>query len=747
MKFRLISKSADGLGLAFRIKEEGNDVSFYLKDEKAKHLYEGILPRVDNPVEGIDKDTIVIVDMVGWGKEVDALRKTGFKVYGASTIADTMELERDFGLDLADNLGIEVPYSEDFDNFEDAIKLVKKRDTAFVFKPEHNKEGVKTFVSQSPEQMIKMLEHFKNIWKGKVDFVMQEVMEGSEVSSEVWCIDGLIVPNSYNNTWETKRFLNDDYGPNTGCYSEDTEILTDSGWKHYRNLFIGEKVLTLNPRTGISEYQPIEAIWEYKWEWPLYHFQNKTLDLLVTHDHNMAVYKEGCITTIKADKLIAAKDSRYNFIRKSLWIAEDREYFRLPAYKDKPALQISMDNWLAFLGLYIAEGCASGNAVRISQKIHKPEMETIIKNSMFRYYRIKDGWGISSAQLVAYLSKLGHSHAKYIPREFLMLSSRQLKILFASMMMGDGSIHKNGQRTYYTSSKQLANDVQELLQKIGSEGIIRIRDRIGCPVNCKTKGVTRYLSYEIIERRKKTSVCRKVKHDLEPYYGNVWCITVPNHTIYVRRNGNAVWCGNCMSSTVKFNALPELYEQLFNEKTQHWLKLQKYNGPIDINCIISDGVPYMLEFTARMGYSAIYALCEGLNMDIGEFFAQCASGQAPDLDPSGDWLGALRATIGPYPHVDEAPECLGIPIDFGGDLTHIWPLDVMKKDKEFFCSGYDGIICEVTGADSNLDEMWLSIYELADSLEIPEMQIRSDCLWDAKKRIEEVKYDFESTNT
>ena len=28
------------------------------------------------------------------------------------------------------------------------------------------------------------------------------------------------------------------------------------------------------------------------------------------------------------------------------------------------------------------------------------------------------------------------------------------------------------------------------------------------------------------------------------YNGHVYCVTVPSHVIYVRRNGNSCWCGN-----------------------------------------------------------------------------------------------------------------------------------------------------------------------------------------------------------
>src|SRR5271157_1245814 len=109
MRYRIVSKCGDGIGLGFRIKQEGHEVDFYLKDDKGPKLYEGILPRVANWQKDINKDMVLIFDMVGMGKEIDTLKAAGYKVFGGSKIADQLELERGFGLDIAGEYGIEVP--------------------------------------------------------------------------------------------------------------------------------------------------------------------------------------------------------------------------------------------------------------------------------------------------------------------------------------------------------------------------------------------------------------------------------------------------------------------------------------------------------------------------------------------------------------------------------------------------------------------------------------------------------------
>lgn len=53
--------------------------------------------------------------------------------------------------------------------------------------------------------------------------------------------------------------------------------------------------------------------------------------------------------------------------------------------------------------------------------------------------------------------------------------------------------------------------------------------------NCRLKSVMYLESLDKIEMSKR----------FKQYNGKVYCVTVPNHTLLVRRNGRAVWCGNC----------------------------------------------------------------------------------------------------------------------------------------------------------------------------------------------------------
>ena len=149
--------------------------------------------------------------MVGQGDIADKKRKDGYNVYGAGSVQDNIELSRGVGLDVAGNCGIGIPYSCDYQDFDKAIEEIESDKMvseitgepidAFCFKPEGNKGCAKTYPAADREDTISYLNYAKETWKGPIDFVLQEMVAGTEVSSECWFINGEPLVSSYNNTW------------------------------------------------------------------------------------------------------------------------------------------------------------------------------------------------------------------------------------------------------------------------------------------------------------------------------------------------------------------------------------------------------------------------------------------------------------------------------------------------------------------------------------------------------------------
>jgi len=331
--------------------------------------------------------------------------------------------------------------------------------------------------------------------------------------------------------------------PNTAtiyCYTPDTEVLTERGWINLKDFVekrLNLKVATLNPKTDKVEYYYPLAYVKLLHKGKIVHFSGKFYDLKVTPEHRMW-YKTRWDSRWRFG-IASEIPSIAKFRRDFPYQGQEQKYFILPEYSRewtggngakrrfyKPPRKIPMDDWLRFFGIYIAEGSLRGtNTIVISQQNSK-NVETIkswIESLGYKAYYTGREFLIYDVQLYSYLKQFGHAEDKFIPSELKTLSKRQLRILFDTLMLGDGY-----EREYGTTSKRLADDFQEIALKIGYTA----------SVTQNNQGLyTVYLGH--------TSEAQFRTKNFEDYEGYVYCLIVSNHLLYVRRNGKALWSGNC----------------------------------------------------------------------------------------------------------------------------------------------------------------------------------------------------------
>jgi hypothetical protein len=387
-----------------------------------------------------------------------------------------------------------------------------------------------------------------------------------------------------------------------GCYDKETEILTTEGWKKFDKLEGHEEIATLNPSTHNLEYQNILENHVYDYDGDLLSHKSRDIDLLVTPNHRM-YYK----TNYNYKKLgngvegweIKTADSlpeNIHFKKNANWDGLEKEFYEIGTKK------IPMDLWLEFMGYFISEGHTSSSKVKVKEwkgkrkvkikgkqkrgidgrfefvDIEKdtiviydridsprikisyatgisqikfnniPKIQRCLDSLPFNFCKIKGGWTTNNKQLYMELRVFGKAHEKYIPKYIKLLTPRQIKIFYDAIMIGDGSESDcltGIKRTYYTSSKILADDFQEILLKIGYAGDVSITDRIGRKSNLRGREfVTNYLEYRIGIKHKELE--QRIVYSPEKVYykDKVYCVTVPNGIVYIRRNGKAVWSGN-----------------------------------------------------------------------------------------------------------------------------------------------------------------------------------------------------------
>lgn len=351
------------------------------------------------------------------------------------------------------------------------------------------------------------------------------------------------------------------------CFDEKTEVLTDNGWKFFKDLEKEDEVCTMMPHSGEIVYQkPVKYINDpYVGE--VIKFKSNKFDLLVTPNHNMAIW-----TNENKLKFVKASDFKYHMrIPKNVhsWHKAEVKEFKLPEVTSKwntgfrevekhyPELAIDMDDWLAFLGIWLSEGRTVKEARNYNTYVYQntdsvcyERLCSLFDRLPFKTHKtVSDGkckWCISNLQLYKYLIKLGNTYSKYIPRDYFDLGSTQLQILLEWLMLGDGTdnYEENYTYLYSTVSKQLADDVQELFLKTGNVSNIyeRFDNREDTYKTVYTINRSNTITYSVQE-----------KNITKEYYeGNIYCVEVPNHILFVRRNGKATWSGNSTMHTIQY---------------------------------------------------------------------------------------------------------------------------------------------------------------------------------------------------
>jgi hypothetical protein len=376
-----------------------------------------------------------------------------------------------------------------------------------------------------------------------------------------------------------------------GCYDNETEVLTNTGWRYFQNINGDELIATLNPSTGELEYQPIQKTHKYHYKGKMHHYQGSCTDLMVTPNHMMYVKRAKHQADLYPSEEIFSNNWCY-VPKTALWNGEELKTVTLGGKN------INADLYLEFMGYFLSEGHTSIGVTHhkertfvkkrprfLNQRIermhdgtfakrHKdtpieiiqteyqakafdeqtystgisqisnPEKVAQIQRCLdkmpFKFNRNGHGWSCCNRELCLGLAKFGKSWEKFIPPHILSACPQQLRILYDALMLGDGTRNGKGKQAYYTSSKMLADGVQELLLKLGFVGSIKTIDRRG---RKNAKGITRHIEYRVnIKETYKTE--RLTKRYEADYDDFVYCLTVPNHIMFVRRKGMVSWCGN-----------------------------------------------------------------------------------------------------------------------------------------------------------------------------------------------------------
>lgn len=370
------------------------------------------------------------------------------------------------------------------------------------------------------------------------------------------------------------------------CYTPDAMILTENGWKSLEEVKEGDNILTLNVETNQIEIQPIERKIEYDYEGDMINIKGRNIDDLVTPNHGYPLYgRNHKFAYFKTAEEMMNEHLSHKYIPKTgEWIGRDDEYFIIPnlpeerigkmqknireKYSDD--LRIPMKTFAKFMGIYLSEGCCDkeedGSRVSVYQQ-KEDVCEAInelfielglpysINESVTENGSIRKTFYICDMRLCKYLQQFGLCYDKFVPYELKQQNKETLRLFYDWFVLGDGRI-RGDQRVdvnltddVFSTSKQLALDLNEIQLKIGYSGHFHMekRDNDRYMFDRLIEGKNTHPLYFSLRSLTKGIYLDKrfIKLEKVPYKGKVMCVEVKNHTWYVMQNDKCHWTKNC----------------------------------------------------------------------------------------------------------------------------------------------------------------------------------------------------------
>ncbi len=411
------------------------------------------------------------------------------------------------------------------------------------------------------------------------------------------------------------------------CYSEDTEVLTDKGFKKITDLlhftsdlntnpnFVngvslnldsknmspdsikilsmkeGFKVACVNPQNNQVEYHaPIEMHMSH-YEGKMLHFTGNKVDCLVTPNHKMWVKEKtngkwGNFEKRTASSLLSKKKGYKLSSKANFNLTNDPKLINVCGHN------IPTDLYLKVLGYLASEGCIYSNfengrydAIISVNQLTSSDCYQDMKDAFSKFATFmgkkanhfiktagagysaltpKEIWSVSihGKDIVAHFAnELGtnnqvSSHFKKLPRWTLELKPELMSILLEALVKGDGtegfSKYGTGSKNYRysTVSKQLADDVYELVYKLGYVPNICVSTAAKSDKRIVTEYIVMWSDTNYGVEPNVSSLPKKNNNGggarivEKDYTGIVWCFEVPTGLFVTRRNGKITIQGN-----------------------------------------------------------------------------------------------------------------------------------------------------------------------------------------------------------
>ncbi len=340
------------------------------------------------------------------------------------------------------------------------------------------------------------------------------------------------------------------------CYDEDSEVYTGRGWQFFKDVLSSDRILSLDTVTRNLEYVGIDSFVSYQYSGKMVHFHNRSYSQMVTPEHEVLHLSKNQksmeFRRTPADKCGVSQP----IYRSSEWVGHETTSIRIGD------MDIDFNLFAEFMGYWLSDGSIG----------HRYEIDIAQQDdNRYHIYRCIENMGFNprfscgkvefnDKGFYLYLLQFGRCNEKYVPDIIKESTPDQIRIFLNAFISCDGHIKspkpfvgnrgglcspKEGERTYYTTSVRMADDIGELILKIGRRPSFRVNSVGGKPM--KFKNGEYVINHDCIVISECRSVTATQYHkDYVDYDGMVYDLTLKkNNTLYIRRKGKCFWGSNC----------------------------------------------------------------------------------------------------------------------------------------------------------------------------------------------------------
>lgn len=343
------------------------------------------------------------------------------------------------------------------------------------------------------------------------------------------------------------------------CYDAETDVLTRTGWKRFAVISSGDELATVNLESDSIEYQRPTALIARQHSGEMVQIgggPNARVDLCVTPTHRMVAW-EGQSSKGPLFKRAEALSAWDKLKIRSTWSGSGSARRLVPATARHLAVEILSTDLAAFLGWYVSEGSCRINrghhglthVVLITQvKAHgRASIRKLLERLPWAFHETRRGFVLSNQQVFDLVVELGKQPDRFIP-QWIKDSTPDVIARFVQAAVDGDGWRSNGHEAYATISRRLADDMQELYLKLGfgvSASVVAAK-----PYHIRGRsGTNTRDQYHVHRSTRRWAMLRdsrnRPNYRRVAYEGAVYCATVPNGTLIVRRGGKVAVCGNC----------------------------------------------------------------------------------------------------------------------------------------------------------------------------------------------------------